>query len=104
MTAKTTRIEQLERQVAVLRDVVEEANGRLGSGCMALSAMADQALAEADRIAAEPVEATDAEVVQLWLSTNEPKFLILEDDGVMSPRTVSLGHAAAWVRAQGGDR
>ena len=121
-----TRIEQLERQVEVLREALADYAAEYSYS------MAGDALAAAARIAAEPVEATDAEVVMGW-ATCEPEqvdpdsrtitpagrrrveyhqspfghFVELVNNGVVSSwrgDTAELAYsaAAAWVRAQGG--
>ena len=105
-----TRIEQLERQVEVLRDALEAcADEHVVPG------VASDALAEADRIAAEPVEETDWEIVIGWVSKGPRRFVEVFGDGSLAlhpdlrdmvqrsnPVTFQLiSEAAAWVRAQG---
>ena len=87
-----TRIEQLERQVEVLRDAL----------CDSGSEYAARAIDEADRIAAEPVEETDAEVVASLVERGHGGIgLDVPDvpDGTLEWFD-NLSAAAAWVRAQ----
>ena len=84
--------DQLVRIVVVLQDVVGSHSAH----------EAIAALEEADRIAAEPVELTDAEMVVEWLNRDG----YLEPTIALSNRRVdvtfdSLKDAAAWIRAQG---
>ena len=111
-----TRIKQLERLVEVLSEALKPwAEAFPGSG-------AGKGFAEADRIAAEPVEKTDAEVVIGWALADaaETRTATLRSRGLVQlavtgedshglrqcyPRSFrDLSAAAAWVRAQGGGR
>ena len=93
-----TKIEQLERQVAVLRRQLRD------EAYVVHDARAcEQAISEADRIAAETVDATDAEVIDGWLSERD-HAVALEDEMEELAWFFDLAQAAAWVRAQGGGK
>ena len=115
-----TKIEQLERQVEVLREAL----------CDSGSESASRALYAADRIDDEPVEATDAEVVHRWAEVVPSQvdcdsrtmallqrrrleyhhspfghFVKLENNGVVASfrgdtSALAYASAAAWIRAQ----
>lgn len=123
-----TRLEQLERMVEVLRDGIREAMGRHfeSEGVQADRAWddLDDALAESARIAAEPVELTDAEVVErgcrgvAWYDHgadgHELGDLRVELAVTLKSRELKVfqcastgaayAEAAAWIRAQGAER
>ena len=108
-----TRIEQLERQVEVLREAL----------CDSGSESASRALYAADRIDDEPVEATDWETVIGWVEANSARLeydawalrdgtetcdLEIDPGNGRDPFVAGNGcrpsevvaAAAAWVRAQ----
>lgn len=101
-----TRLEQLERMVEVLREACERFCHDSD-----WSPLIRRALADCNRIAAEPVELTDAEVVIGWamadgrhsMQLDVTKVLLWVGDG---PPVFEGGlpTAAAWIRAQGVER
>lgn len=99
-----TREEQLRRQVEVLRELAMWA--ALGN-TIGGTAFAIRSLADADRIAAEPVEATDWEVVWEWVVAKRNRAMTLDAESlrlwVEDGNPVfegGLPTAAAWIRAQ----
>ena len=88
-----TRIEQLERQVEVLREALADYAAEYSYS------MAGDALAAAARIAAEPVEATDAEVVASLVERGHGGIGLDVPDGTLEWFD-NLSEAAAWLRAQ----
>lgn len=127
-----TRIEQLERQVEVLREACEmltkayalrvDEKPVAGMRCLA---DATALLGKADRIAAEPAEPSDWETVIVWLLDGSSRFIQLENDrkafhffaddaagsfdsvqsfiGEPTPHRC-VAQMAAWVREQGGGK
>jgi len=100
------RTEQLTLENQQLRLALERAlhaySVRDAGGCIdgrGLIAAAEDAMKEANRIAAAPVEETDAEVVDEWLSGDD-RDLILDDEFGDWEWFKSISKAAAWVRAQ----
>lgn len=114
-----TREQQLERQVAVLREALSSVAREDYRGYKPRSIdVANQALTESDRIAAEPVEATDWEVVAEWSDggnwyayrcRGEERHEVDMRGADGSVRAfcgcvtaaAAFAKAAAWVRAQG---
>jgi hypothetical protein len=104
-----TELENLRRQVAVLEGALSRVYGEThDSKCLDL---ANDAIAEAERIAAEPTELTDREVVEGWCDDHDEEVryyfgtwsLSYRDEGsTTKERPFKLfADAAAWVREQG---
>lgn len=103
----STELDKLRRRVDVLLEGIREAMERHFEREGAQSDRAwddlDDAIAAADRIAAEPTEPTSAEVVDMWVSSSPWLSLDLVDHGTRESRKAfgSVAEAAAWVRSQG---
>lgn len=113
-------VDKLRKQVEVLREALGRVYGEThDSECIDI---ANDALAEADRIAAEPAEATDAEVVCEWALADvcESRTATIRNRGIVQLTVAGedlhglrqchtrsfrdLPTAAAWVRVQGGGK
>ena len=105
-----TRLEQLERMVEVLRGALHDVEAVDYPYYPETRRICGESLSLSDRIAAEPVELTDAEVVIGWAMADGRHSMQLDVTKVLfwigdGPPVFEGGipTAAAWIRAQGAE-